>query len=252
MSHAENESVKQQANSELQLEMRRARRISSPLDAWLCCLCMYLSVVDGFLTLQETPSSLSFCQRLQRFDTSKDVTFQKSTLALSTLFLSSSSSETELFPERLNIIYDAKCSVCRWEVDHLTYLMSKLPGAEENPKLIRFTDLESDDGYDESDPVNGGVTYVDGMRSFRAVRPDGSTIKGIDVFKEAYSIVQFGWLWQWTNTPWLRSIADWGYKLFASIRTNVTRGSNVEDLINQHYDKSGSDECEQCKQKFSK
>ena len=67
-------------------------------------------------------------------------------MSASTLLMSSSPSGAELFPERLNIIYDSKCSVCQWEVDNLTYLMSKLPGADKEPKLIRFTDLESDDG----------------------------------------------------------------------------------------------------------
>ena len=233
-------------------EMRGARRIPPSLEACIYCLCVYISVVDGFSTLQGT--SLSFCRRVhaQRFDTGTDMTSQKPMPASSpTSLMSSSSSETELFPERLNIIFDSKCSVCQWEVDNLTYLMSKLPGAERETKLIRFTDLESDDGYDESDPVNGGITYEDGMRSFRAVRPDGTTIKGIDVFKEAYSIVEFGWLWQWTNTPWLRGIADWGYKIFASIRTDVTRGSRVEELIDRHYSTSDSDDCEPCKRKLS-
>eukprot|EP00562_Extubocellulus_spinifer_P027235 CAMPEP_0178658494 /NCGR_PEP_ID=MMETSP0698-20121128/26019_1 /TAXON_ID=265572 /ORGANISM="Extubocellulus spinifer, Strain CCMP396" /LENGTH=187 /DNA_ID=CAMNT_0020300883 /DNA_START=17 /DNA_END=577 /DNA_ORIENTATION=+ len=136
------------------------------------------------------------------------------------------SSDYELFPERLNLIFDSKCSVCQWEVDNLAYLMSKLPPRHVGEQsLLRFTDLESDDGYDESDPANGGVTYEDGMRSFRAVRPDGSVISGVEVFKEAYAIVDFGWVWGWTKTPWLRKLADWGYKFFASIRTDVTRGA---------------------------
>jgi len=170
----------------------------------------------------------------------------------STVLLLSSTSEGELFPERLNIIYDSKCSVCQWEVDNLTYLMSKLPEPEKQSKLIRFTDLESEDGYDEADPANGGITYEEGMKSFRAVRSNGSTIKGIDVFKEAYSIVQFGWIWKWTNTPWLCAIADWGYNIFASFRTDVTRGSRVEDLIERHYagSKTYDGECEPCKQKL--
>ena len=152
----------------------------------------------------------------------------------------------------MNIIYDSKCSVCQWEVENLTYLMSKLPGSENEPKLIRFTDLEAEDGYDETDPRNGGITYEDGMRSFRAARPDGSTIKGIDVFKEAYSIVDFGWLWRWTNTPLLRAVADWGYKLFSGVRTDVTRGSRVEDLIERYYtdSKENDAECEPCNQKL--
>ena len=233
-------------------EMRRARRITAPLGEWIRCLCLFFSVADGFLTLQRTSSSLSFCLRLRRFDNSKaNVTFKKPRIPSFALLMCSSPLETELFPERLNIIYDSKCSVCQWEVDNLTYLMPKMPGAEKEPKLIRFTDLESDDGYDESDPANGGITYEDGMRSFRAVRSDGSTIKGIDVFTQAYSMVEFGWLWQWTNTPRLRAIADWGYTVFAAIRTNVTRGARVEDLIDQHYDTSDSDECEPCKQRFT-
>lgn len=158
-----------------------------------------------------------------------------------------------LFRERLNIIYDSKCSVCQWEVDNLTHLMSTLPGSENEPRLIRFTDLEAEDGYDETDPRNGGITYEDGMRSFRAVRTDGSTIKGIDVFKEAYSIVEYGWLWRWTNAQLLRAVADLGYKLFAGVRTDVTRGSRVEDLIERYYNDSNdnNDECEQCKQKLA-
>ena len=211
-------------------------------------------MADGFLTLQGT--SFASCSRRQRFDTNEDLVKFEKPIPTSLTLLLSSSPNSELFQERLNIIYDSKCSVCQWEVDNLTYLMSKLPGAEnaDRPKLIRFTDLESNDGYDETDPANGGITYGDGMRSFRAVRPDGSTIKGIEVFKQAYSIVEFypnSWLWQWTNIPWLRAIADWGYKMFAGIRTDVTRGSRVEDLIDLHYATSNSDECEPCKQKLT-
>ena len=66
-----------------------------------------------------------------------------------------------LFPEQLNIIFDSKCNVCQFEVDHLQSRIDKFFGGK---SLIRFTDLESKEGYDESDPANGGVTYEMGMR----------------------------------------------------------------------------------------
>ena len=67
-----------------------------------------------------------------------------------------------LFPEKLNIIYDSKCSVCQFEVDYLQARIDEHFGGSR--EMIRFTDLEAEEGYDESDPVNGGVTYEIGMR----------------------------------------------------------------------------------------
>jgi len=153
---------------------------------------------------------------------------------------------TQLFPEQLNIIYDSKCSVCQWEVDYLQSQMDKY-FADTEP-LMRFTDLELGD-YDENDPVNGGVTYEMGMRSFHAVKQNGEVLHGVPVFREAYEIIDQGWVWSVTKIPIIGKLASFGYDIFASIRTQLTRGSSVEDLIEKHYQlKSEQEVCKPCQE----
>jgi len=116
--------------------------------------------------------------------------------------------------------------------------------------LIRFTDLEAEGGYDESDPANGGVTYEMGMRSFHAVKPNGEVLHGVPVFREAYEIVDQAWVWEATKMPIIGKLASIGYDLFARIRTQLTRGSSVEDLIERHYQQAEKLQgCEPCQQK---
>ena len=151
---------------------------------------------------------------------------------------------TQLFPEELNIIYDSKCSVCQWEVDYLQSQMDKY-FADRKPQ-IRFTDLESSD-YDENDLANGGVTYEMGMRSFHAVKQSGEILHGVPVFREAYEIIDQGWVWSVTKIPIIGKLASFGYDIFASIRTQLTRGSSVEELIEKHYQlKSEREVCKPC------
>ena len=119
---------------------------------------------------------------------------------------------------------------------------------DSNP-FIRFTDLESEEGYNESDPANGGVTYEMGMRSFHAVKPNGEVLHGVPVFREAYEIVDQAWVWSATKIPIIGKLSEIGYDMFASIRTQLTRGSAVEDLIEAHYQQRAEQECEPCKEK---
>ena len=123
--------------------------------------------------------------------------------------------------------------------------MNKLYG--DIQPLIRFTDLESEEGYDENSPVNGGVTYEMGMRSFHAVKQNGEVLHGVPVFREAYSILDQGWVWGMTKLPIIGELSSSLYDLFARIRTPLTRGSPVEELIEKHYKQK--QECEPCQRK---
>ena len=114
--------------------------------------------------------------------------------------------------------------------------------------LIRFTDLESGE-YDEKNPANGGVTYEMGMRSFHAVKQSGEVLHGVPVFREAYEIIDQGWVWSVTKIPIIGKLASFGYDIFASIRTQLTRGSSVDELIEQHYQlKSEQEVCKPCQE----
>ncbi|KAL7539127.1 hypothetical protein ACHAXR_009039 [Thalassiosira sp. AJA248-18] len=132
----------------------------------------------------------------------------------------------------MNIIFDSKCSVCQFEVDYLKSRIDKHFGGK---NMIRFTDLEAEDGYDESDPANGRVTYEMGMKSFHAVKSNGELLHGVPVFREAYEIVDQAWMFEATKNPIVGKLASMGYDFFARIRTPLTRGSPVEDLIEKHY-----------------
>lgn len=229
----------------------------------LFLVCVFFGVADSFVpssipsrtvhvsSLSWQRNSRSVLRVAAGIDPSSDVTSDDDD------FPNAIGVSNALFPERLNIIYDSKCSVCRWEVDFLRSRMEDL--AERRGTvgmdLFRFTDLESSDGYDEDDPRNGGVSYEDGMRMFMAVRPDGSKLHGVQVFREAYAIADLGWVFALTRTPLIGKMADAAYKVFARFRTDLTRGAPVDDIIKNYYahekvlgDNKGG-ECVPCKEK---
>jgi len=146
-------------------------------------------------------------------------------------------SPTHTPTESLNLLYDGKCSVCQWEVDNLKSL-----GADGR---IAFTDIESQD-FDASDPRNAGVTYAEAMAKITAVTQEGDILVGIPVFAACYEAVGLGWLFTATRMPLIGPLIDTGYKLFAAIRTDVTRGRRLRDLIAEHTIRSEA-ECASCR-----
>ena len=159
---------------------------------------------------------------------------------------------TRLFPEELNIIYDSKCNVCKLEIDFL-----RKRDAEKinigKPKL-KLTDLE-DKNYDAKDPVNGGVTYEQGMAAIHAITRDGKVIKGVPVFAFAYEQVKLGWLFRITTWPVLKQIINVGYNIFAKYRTNLTRGASLGTLVKEYEAKKNIEnqmneiDCDTCESK---
>eukprot|EP00522_Entomoneis_paludosa_P001145 CAMPEP_0172466216 /NCGR_PEP_ID=MMETSP1065-20121228/55529_1 /TAXON_ID=265537 /ORGANISM="Amphiprora paludosa, Strain CCMP125" /LENGTH=243 /DNA_ID=CAMNT_0013222957 /DNA_START=15 /DNA_END=746 /DNA_ORIENTATION=+ len=148
-----------------------------------------------------------------------------------------------LFPEELNVLYDSKCNVCKLEIDFLRKRDLRLNGGDgETPQpRLRFTDLESD--YNESDPRNGGITYAVGMKSMHAVTSSGEVMKGVPVFEKAYEQVQLGWLFYALHkVPGFRAVANFFYDIFSRYRTLVTRGSNVDSLIQAFEEKKQLEE----------
>lgn len=136
-----------------------------------------------------------------------------------------------LFAEELNVIYDSKCNVCKLEIEFLKKRDLRLNGADNQHPRLRFTDLESGT-YDESDPKNGGITYAAGMKSMHAVTKSGEIIQGVPVFEKMYEQVQLGWLFYALHkVPGLQTVADFFYNIFARYRTIITRGSQVDGLI---------------------
>lgn len=73
-----------------------------------------------------------------------------------------------------------------------------------------------------------------------------TAIQGVPVFSSAYQLVGLGWIFAATEWPILKHLIRWGYDMFAKYRTNVTRGSSLEDLVKLHNAKKA--DCASCEQ----
>eukprot|EP00747_Dinoflagellata_sp_TGD_P170398 gnl/TRDRNA2_/TRDRNA2_201855_c0_seq1.p1 gnl/TRDRNA2_/TRDRNA2_201855_c0~~gnl/TRDRNA2_/TRDRNA2_201855_c0_seq1.p1 ORF type:complete len:278 (+),score=35.05 gnl/TRDRNA2_/TRDRNA2_201855_c0_seq1:60-893(+) len=144
---------------------------------------------------------------------------------------SSTARTTNLFPQQMNVLYDSKCSICDYEIK---FLQSK----DKDGQLL-FTDIE-DPNYDENDPKNGRVSYEEAMKVIHAVRPDGSLVKGYDVFGAMYTAVGLPWVYPSTDSPVIGSIIDKVSNVWFKYRTVLTRGKTLDSIFNDRK------QCETC------
>ena len=190
-------------------------------------------------------------QRMQRMQLRVNILFgQLPSRAFSQGATTTGKKQQQLFQEELNIIYDSKCNICKLEMDWLARRDANLSASTAQRKL-KLTDIESED-YDPNEPANGGVTYEKGMAAIHAVTPDGRVIEGVPVFSKAYELVELGWLFRFTEWSIMKPVVQYGYEVFAKYRTNVTRGSSLQDLVKAHYEKrtlqtnNQEEECNRC------
>ena len=116
------------------------------------------------------------------------------------------------------------------------------------------TDLESAD-FEEGAARNGYLDYETALASFHAVKTDGTLLKGMPVFKEAYSAVGLGWVWAVYDNPLAARVLDLGYSLFARFRTDLTRGSSLEALYAARRaaraEVRSAEDCEPCRERLT-
>jgi cell fate regulator YaaT (PSP1 superfamily) len=108
-----------------------------------------------------------------------------------------------LFPQELNLLYDSKCAVCRWEVDFLS--------ARDSEGKLTYTDVESPE-YDETAARNGRVDYGTALASFHAVRSDGEVLRVATMDDLA---------------AWERISMDWGARTLAAKQAAIALGIHV-------------------------
>jgi predicted DCC family thiol-disulfide oxidoreductase YuxK len=164
--------------------------------------------------------------------------------------MASTSSTDGLFPEKINVLYDSRCNVCKLEIDWLAQRDARL----NTPRRLKFTDIESKD-FDETDPANGRVSYAQGMKAIHAVTPDGNVIQGVPVFAIAYDQVGLGWLFTVVNWPVFSWFFRKVYDVFAKYRTYITRGSSLDDLVRAYEERKALEvhktaaNCQNCQPK---
>ena len=119
---------------------------------------------------------------------------------------------------KLTIFFDGGCPLCKREVD---FLQSK------NQKgALSFIDINTSDF---SSDLKYGITYKQAMDRIHAMKSDGSVIKDIKVFQEAYSLIGLGWIYAPTKLPILDKFIEfiYGCLLYTSPSPRDQRGSRM-------------------------
>ena len=123
----------------------------------------------------------------------------------------------------LTLLYDGGCPLCLREVRSLRRL-------DAGRGLIDFTDIDEDD-YDPD--CHAGISYRQAMGRMHAIRSDGEVITDVEVFRQAYAIVGFGWLYAPTQWPVISVLVDALYNWWAYRRLQLTRRANLELLCSE-------------------
>jgi predicted DCC family thiol-disulfide oxidoreductase YuxK len=111
----------------------------------------------------------------------------------------------------LTLLYDGACPVCNLEMDNLKH---RNTGGQ-----LAFTDIS----LPEFDPLPYGATLAEMNGLIHAVRPDGSLVVGVEVFRLAYWAVGLGYLAAPTAWPGLKTAVDAAYAVFARNRYGFSR-----------------------------
>tara|TARA_B100000965_G_scaffold195140_1_gene163043 strand:+ start:88 stop:489 length:402 start_codon:yes stop_codon:yes gene_type:complete len=120
---------------------------------------------------------------------------------------------------KLTIFFDGGCPLCKREVD---FLQSK------NQKgYLSFIDINSSDF---SLDFKHGISYKQAMERIHAFKSDGTVIKDIKVFQEAYSLIGLGWIYAPTKLPVLDKFIEFIYGLWAKYRLKITFRPSIETL----------------------
>jgi predicted DCC family thiol-disulfide oxidoreductase YuxK len=117
---------------------------------------------------------------------------------------------------QIKMLFDSQCPLCSREVA----MLRKRNGRG----LIAFEDI-AEPGFD---PARYGLTMPQVVGSMHAVRPDGSIVRGVDVFAEVYDAVGWRLLSGLIRWPLTRPLAKIGYRIFAAVRPKLSRFDPID------------------------
>ena len=119
---------------------------------------------------------------------------------------------------KLTIFFDGGCPLCKREVDFMSSRNQK--------GFLKFIDINgSEFSFDKY-----GITYKEAMERIHALKSDGSVIKDVNVFQEAYSLIGLGWIYAPTKLPIIDKIIGLIYGVWAKYRLKITFRPPIEKL----------------------
>ena len=92
---------------------------------------------------------------------------------------------------------------------------------------LSFIDINTSDFYLD---LKYGITYKQAMEKIHALKSDGSVIKDIKVFKEAYTLIGLGWIYAPTKIPIFDKFIEFIYWVWARYRLKLTSRSSIKKL----------------------
>lgn len=107
-------------------------------------------------------------------------------------------------PNQFEVFFDGECPLCKREMD----MVKKKD--KENQLLL--TDISAD-GFNLS-----GYSMETLMREIHGRKSDGTFVTGVEVFREIYERIGFGFLVKPTRLPIVRQVLSLGYLGFAKLR----------------------------------
>jgi len=121
----------------------------------------------------------------------------------------------------LTLLYDGGCPLCLREVNFLRN--------RDQHSRIGFVDINASDYSPEQ---HQGISYRQAMGRIHAIQGNGTVLKDVAVFREAYRLIGLGWLYAPTAWPVIGPLADWVYGLWAQWRLALTGRPNLDQLCN--------------------
>jgi predicted DCC family thiol-disulfide oxidoreductase YuxK len=134
------------------------------------------------------------------------------------------------------LLYDGACPFCLREVT----MLRRRDGGRGR---IRFVDIDAPN-YDPASYAN--ISYRDAMGRIHGLREDGTVLRDLAVFREAYRLVGLGWVY--APTAWLpaRAIADGVYRFWAGWRLRFTGRPDMDSLCALREARAGSGQDRRC------
>lgn len=117
---------------------------------------------------------------------------------------------TKQNPEwNFKVFFDGACPICSREMNFL------------KRRNIRGTLAFEDTSNPGFDPTHYGIS-TDTNRVIHGILPDGTIVRGVEVFRRAYAEIGLGWLLAPTGWPVIRIFFDWAYLVFARYRKKIS------------------------------
>lgn len=118
---------------------------------------------------------------------------------------------------RFEVFFDGDCPLCLREINFLR--------RRDRKGHIQFSDITDP----EFDAASFGLTMDDFMAQIRGRLPCGTFVSGVEVFRQLYGNVGFGWVVPLSRLPVMSSLLDHGYQWFAKNRLRIT-GRCTDDV----------------------